>query len=162
MVFQKTEVLLNLQLVNKTTLQNLTIPWNTIYRGSNVIIGSESYSFDEALEIIVAASTFSISGPEEDRLIVGFEQDGSNFRLFASARDGVLSGHGVVCASTNSSEQKNAFHISDTSGSEIFTEEFDLTQNDQSDFAELVIDPLITHCLLKLLLIQLLVLRPPH
>ena len=107
--------------------------------GSNVIIGSESYSFDEALEIIVAASTFSISGPEEERLIVGFEQDGSNFRLFASARDGVLSGHGVVCASTNSSEQKNAFHISDTSGSEIFTAEFDLTQNDQSDFAELVI-----------------------
>ena len=91
--------------------------------GSNVIIGSESYSFDEALEIIVAASTFSISGPEEERLIVGFEQDGSNFRLFASARDGVLSGHGVVCASTNSSEQKNAFHISDTSGSEIFTAE---------------------------------------
>ena len=70
--------------------------------------------------------------------MLGFEQDGSNFRLFASARDGVLSGHGVVCASTNSSEQKNAFHISDTSGSEIFTSEFDLTQNDQSDFAELI------------------------
>ena len=102
-------------------------------------IEDESYSFSEALERLVAASAFSVSGPEADRLNVGFEKNGSSFRLFASAMDGVLSGHALVASSTNSSAQKNAFHISDTSGAEITTGDFDLTQNDQSNFAELVI-----------------------
>ena len=107
--------------------------------GSTVTIDNQSYSFSEALERLVAASTFSLSGPEAGRLNVGFEKNGSSFRLFASAMDGVLSGHALVASSNNSSQQKNAFHISDTSGAEITTGEFDLTQNDQSDFAELVI-----------------------
>jgi hypothetical protein len=77
--------------------------------GSTVTIGTKSYSLADGLEQIVAASTFSVSGPEKDRLTVGFEKNGSNFRLFASARDGVLSGHALVAASTNSSSQKNSF-----------------------------------------------------
>ena len=107
--------------------------------GSTVNIGSESFTLSEALERIVAASTFSVTGPEVGRLNVGFEQNGSSFRFFASAYDGVLSGHALVAASTNSADQKSAFHISDTSGAEILTGEFDLTQNDQTDFAEIVI-----------------------
>lgn len=120
-------------------IATLNTSLNYIINGSTVTIENQNYSFSEALERLVAASTFSVSGPEADRLNVGFEKNGSSFRLFASAMDGVLSGHALVASSNNSSEQKNAFHISDTSGAEITTGEFDLTQNDQSDFAELVI-----------------------
>ena len=66
--------------------------------GSNVAIGAKNYSFSEALELLVEDSTFHISGPEKDRISVGFEQNGSNFRLFAAAKDGVLSGHALVAA----------------------------------------------------------------
>ena len=116
---------------------NISLDYNI--SGSNVTIGTKSYSLAEGLEQIVAASTFAVSGPEKDRLTVGFEKNGSNFRLFASAKDGVLSGHALVAASTNSSAQKTAFHISNTSGAEILTGEIDLTQVDKSDFAKLVI-----------------------
>ena len=107
--------------------------------GSTVTIGSKTYSFSEALEQIVAASTFSVSGPEKDRLVVGFERNGSSFRFFAIPKDGVLSGHALVAASSNSLDQKNAFHISTSSGAELLTNEIDLTQADKAGFAELVI-----------------------
>ena len=107
--------------------------------GSTVTIGTKSYSLADGLEQIVTASTFSVSGPEEDRLTVGFEKNGANFRLFASARDGVLSGHALVAASTNSSSQKNSFHVSTSSSSEILTGEIDLTQADKSNFAEIIV-----------------------
>jgi hypothetical protein len=43
--------------------------------GSTVTIGTKSYSLADGLEQIVAASTFSVSGPEKDRLTVGFEKN---------------------------------------------------------------------------------------
>ena len=42
--------------------------------GSTVTIENQSYSFSEALERLVAASTFSVSGPEADRLNVGLRK----------------------------------------------------------------------------------------
>ena len=107
--------------------------------GSNVAIGSKNYSFSEALELLVEDATFHISGPEKDRISVGFEKNGSNFRLFAAAKDGVLSGHALVAAASNSGAQKNAFHVSNTSGAELLTGEIDLTQADKANFGELII-----------------------
>ena len=107
--------------------------------GSNVAIGTKNYSFSEALELLVEDSTFHISGPEKDRISVGFEKNGSNFRLFAAAKDGVLSGHALVAATSNSGAQKNAFHVSNTSGAELLTGEIDLTQADKANFGELII-----------------------
>ncbi len=107
--------------------------------GSTVTINNRNYTFSEGLEQIVAATTFSVSGPEKDRIIVGFEKNGSNFRLFASAKDGVLSGHALVAANSNSSAQKTAFHVSNTSGAELLTGEIDLTQADKTNFAEIII-----------------------
>ena len=107
--------------------------------GSNVAIGTKNYSLSEALELLVEDSTFHISGPEKDRISVGFEKNGSNFRLFAAAKDGVLSGHALVAATSNSGAQKNAFHVSNTSGAELLTGEIDLTQADKANFGELII-----------------------
>ena len=107
--------------------------------GSTVTIGTQSYSLSEALELLVEDSSFHVSGPEKDRLNVGFEKNGSSFRLYASAKDGVLSGHALVAASTNSGAQKNAFHVSNTSGAELLTGEIDLTQADKANFGEIII-----------------------
>ena len=89
--------------------------------------------------MLVEDATFHISGPEKDRISVGFEKNGSNFRLFAAAKDGVLSGHALVAAASNSGAQKNAFHVSNTSGAELLTGEIDLTQADKANFGELII-----------------------
>ena len=107
--------------------------------GSTVTIGTKSYSLSEALEMLVEDSSFHVSGPEKDRLSIGFEKNGSSFRLFASAKDGVLSGHALVAATSNSTAQKNAFHVSNTSGAELLTGELDLTQADKANFAEIII-----------------------
>ena len=107
--------------------------------GSSVTIGTKSYSLSDALERLVEDSSFHVSGPEKDRLSIGFEKNGSSFRLFASAKDGVLSGHALVAATSNSTTQKNAFHVSNTSGAELLTGEIDLTQADKADFGEIII-----------------------
>ena len=107
--------------------------------GSTVTIGTKNYSLSEALELLVEDSSFHVSGPEKDRLTVGFEKNGSSFRLFASANDGVLSGHALVAASSNSGAQKNTFHVSNTSGAELLTGEIDLTQADKANFGEIII-----------------------
>jgi len=107
--------------------------------GSTVTIGTKTYSLSEALELLVEDAKFHISGPEKDRITVGFEKNGSNFRLFAAAKDGVLSGHALVAAASNSGDQKNAFHVSNTSGAELLTGEIDLTQADKANFGEIII-----------------------
>jgi hypothetical protein len=107
--------------------------------GSTVTIGTKSYSLSDALELLVEDASFHVSGPEKDRLTVGFEKNGSSFRLFASAKDGVLSGHALVAATSNSTAQKNAFHVSNTSGAELLTGEIDLTQADKANFGEIII-----------------------
>ena len=127
------------QLGEQKYIATLNTTINYTISGSNVAIGAKNYSFSEALELLVEDSTFHISGPEKDRISVGFEQNGSNFRLFAAAKDGVLSGHALVAATSNSSAQKDAFHVSNSSGAELLTGEIDLTQADKANFGELII-----------------------
>jgi len=128
-----------LQLGEQKYIATLNI--NTDYRieGSSVLIGSETLSFSEGLERLVASARFTVTGPEEGRVSVGFEKNGSNFKFFAAAKDGVFSGHALVASAANSATQKNNFHVSNASNAEIISEEIDLTQADQNDFAKLVI-----------------------
>ena len=110
--------------------------------GSDVIIDGETFSQADALKQIVNASSFTISGPENDRLAVGFEAHGAGFRLFAAAKDGVVSGHGIRLADNNSAAQKSIFHLDhNTSGdtvTRIMGGEFDTTQGAQVNFAQVV------------------------
>ena len=110
--------------------------------GSDVTIDGEIFSQADALKQIVNASSFTISGPESDRLTVGFEASGDGFRLFAAAKDGVVSGHGIRLADSNSAAQKSIFHLDhNTSGdtvTRIIGGEFDITQAAQGNFAQVV------------------------
>ena len=111
--------------------------------GSNVIIDGKSLSQADALKQIVNASSFTISGPEKDRLTVGFEESGSGFRLFAAAKDGVVSGHGVRLADNNSPAQKSIFHLDHNASGDTKTRivgsEFDVTQATKANFAQVVV-----------------------
>ena len=111
--------------------------------GSNVIIDGKSFSQADALKQIVSASSFTISGPEKDRLKVGFEESGVGFRLFAAAKDGVVSGHGVRLAENNSPAQKNIFHLDHNASGDTKTRivggEFDVTQAAKANFAQVVV-----------------------
>ena len=110
--------------------------------GSDVIIDGEKFSQADALKQIVNASSFTISGPESDRLTVGFEAHGAGFRLFAAAKDGVVSGHGVRLADNNSAAQKSIFHLDHNTAGDTKTKivggEFDTTQAAQANFAQVV------------------------
>lgn len=110
--------------------------------GADVIIEGETLSQADALARIVRASSFDISGPEEDRINIGFEASGTGFRLFASAKDGILSGDGLRLSANNSNSQKTIFHLDDnvagTTVTTIIGGEFDLTQAAQLDFANII------------------------
>ena len=127
------------QLGEQKYTATLNISSDYTISGSDVIIGSETLSIADGLERIIAASRFTVAGPEKERVVVGFEKNGSSFRLFAAAKDGVLSGHCLAAASSNSVAQKNNFHVSTLSTSELLSDEIDLTQADKSDFAKLVV-----------------------
>ena len=110
--------------------------------GSDVIIDGENFSQADALKQIVNASSFTISGPESDRITVGFEEHGAGFRLFAAAKDGVVSGHGIRLADSNSEAQKSIFHLDHNASGDTVTRiigsEFDTTQGAQANFAQVV------------------------
>ena len=130
------------QLGNENYLAVLKTDASYEIDGTNVIIDGETLTQTEALERLVRTSSFDISGPEENRIYVGFEESGSGFRLFASAKDGVLSGDGLRLSDNNSASQKSLFHLdNNVAGSTITTimsGEFDLTQGAQLDFARIV------------------------
>jgi flagellar hook-associated protein 1 FlgK len=111
--------------------------------GSNVIIDGKSFSQADALKQIVSASSFTISGPEQDRLTVGFEENGAGFRLFAAAKDGVVSGHGVRLSDSNTQAQKNIFHLDHNAAgntkTKIVGSEFSLVQAAKANFAQVVV-----------------------
>ena len=111
--------------------------------GSNVVIDGKKFSQAEALKQIVSASSFTISGPEKDRLTVGFEESGAGFRLFAAAKDGVVSGHGVRLSDSNTPAQKSIFHLDHNASGDTKTRivgsEFDLTQATKANFAQVVV-----------------------
>ena len=130
------------QLGNENYLAVLKTDASYDIDGTNVIIDGETLTQTEALERLVRTSSFDISGPEENRIYVGFEESGSGFRLFASAKDGILSGDGLRLSDNNSASQKSLFHLdNNVAGSTITTimsGEFDLTQGAQLDFARIV------------------------
>lgn len=130
------------QLGNENYLAVLKTEASYEIDGTNVIIDGETLTQTEALERLVRTSSFDISGPEENRIYVGFEESGSGFRLFASAKDGILSGDGLRLSDNNSASQKSLFHLdNNVAGSTITTimsGEFDLTQVAQLDFARIV------------------------
>ena len=130
------------QLGNENYLAVLKTEASYEIDGTNVIIDGETLTQTEALERLVRTSSFDISGPEENRIYVGFEESGSGFRLFASAKDGILSGDGLRLSDNNSASQKSSFHLdNNVAGSTITTimsGEFDLTQGAQLDFARIV------------------------
>ena len=110
--------------------------------GTEVIIGDQRFSKTEALEYLVNSSSFSISGPEEGRLFLGFEAIGSGFRFYASAKDGVISGDSIRVSESTSTAQKNIFHIDEGVGDTttvISTSEFSLTQGAQANFAKIIV-----------------------
>jgi flagellar hook-associated protein 1 FlgK len=111
--------------------------------GSNVIIDGKSFSQADALKQIVSASSFTISGPEQDRLTVGFEENGAGFRLYAAAKDGVVSGHGVRLSDSNTQAQKNIFHLDHNAAgntkTKIVGSEFSLVQAAKANFAQVVV-----------------------
>ena len=130
------------QLGNENYLAVLKTDASYEIDGTNVIIDGETLTQTEALERLVRTSSFDISGPEQNRIYVGFEESGSGFRLFASAKDGILSGDGLRLSDNNSASQKSLFHLdNNVAGSTITTimsGEFDLTQGAQLDFARIV------------------------
>ena len=130
------------QLGNENYLAVLKTDSSYEIDGTNVIVDGETLTQTEALERLVRTSSFDISGPEENRIYVGFEESGSGFRLFASAKDGILSGDGLRLSDNNSASQKSLFHLdNNVAGSTITTimsGEFDLTQGAQLDFARIV------------------------
>jgi flagellar hook-associated protein 1 FlgK len=110
--------------------------------GDDVIIDGETFSQEDALKLIVNASSFTISGPEQDRLAVGFEAHGAGFRLFAVAKDGVVSGHGVRISDNVSEAQKTIFHLDHNSSGDtqtsIIGSEFSITQEAKANFAQVI------------------------
>ncbi|NCX58900.1 MAG: hypothetical protein EBW90_10955, partial [Rhodobacteraceae bacterium] len=99
-----------------------------VIEDSNVKIDGITYSQSEALKQIVASSKFTISGPEDNRIRVGFTEATGGFKLYAVANDGVISGHSLRLTSNNSSTNLNAFHFDNTSSAFIQGDEFDTTQ----------------------------------
>ena len=108
-------------------------------RASDVVIGDKVFSHTDGLNELVARSKFSISGPENDRLLAEFTSTPSGFQFIVSAKSGVVSGHGLTVASSNSAVEKANFHVSNTSISEIFTNEFSNTMASEADVGRIVI-----------------------
>ena len=81
-------------------------------------------SGSEAVSALVAGSSFSLTGPEEDRLEINFEATGDGLRLTAIANNGVVSGHGLSFATTNASQVAGDFHISNASKTEMYSKYF--------------------------------------
>ena len=133
---------LEFRLGDQTYFASLKTETEYTVDGNEVIIGEERFSYQDALSKIINESSFQISGPEKDRIFVGFEAVGSGFRIFASAKDGILSGDGIRLSQNNSLAQKTTFHIDEGIGdtkTKISGSEFDTSQVAKADFAQLVI-----------------------
>ena len=109
-------------------------------RATDVKIGNEVFSLTEGLEELAARSTFSISGPEDDRLSAQFEATANGVRLNVAANSGVVSGHSLLVSSTNSDAEKTNFHVSNTSTTELFSNNFVETAGTNADIGSVIID----------------------
>lgn len=112
--------------------------------GNNLLIDGMSYSKSDGLKRLVADSQFEITGPEPDRIEVGFKEENNLFHLYAVANDGVVSGHALRLSSNNSVEQLAAFHIDDgihgNTKAVIIGNEFDPNLVNTDDIARLVVN----------------------
>ncbi len=139
--FPENKSTIEFQLGDQSYSAVLTNEVSYVVDGANVIIGEETLSQSDALERLVRDTSFDISGPEKDRIYLGFEAFGSGFRLFASAKDGILSGDGIRLSENNSAAQKSLFHLdhnlTGTTVTTITGKEFDLTQVAQAEFAQI-------------------------
>jgi flagellar hook-associated protein 1 FlgK len=81
--------------------------------GQTALIDGQSYSLETALEKLVSEANFVVSGNEENRIQVGFSktENGDGFRLYAVARDGILSGQNLSLSTSNTVENLNAFNV---------------------------------------------------
>ena len=108
-------------------------------QGLNVKVGTKTLSGSEAVSALVAGSSFSLTGPEEDRLEINFEATGDGLRLTAIANNGVVSGHGLSFATTNASQVASDFHISNASKTEMYSKYFSRANASNSEvFAVMV------------------------
>jgi len=108
----------------QTYTATLNIDNDVQVQGTNVIVGSNTFSGSDALSELISSSKFVVTGPEADRLTINFELDSSGIRLTAAANNGVVSGHGITYSASNTSQAAADFHISNTSKTEIYSKYF--------------------------------------
>ena len=130
---------LEFRLGDQTYLATLNgVPSYTV-QGDNVEIDGTTFTLNDGLKEIVSAASFTINGPEINRLRVGFTETDSGFKLYAVANDGVISGHALRLSENNPTSQTNAFHIDNTSNAFIQSNEFDTSQSANKVIAQLVV-----------------------
>ena len=117
----------------------LNIDDDTKVQGTNVIVGTKTFSGADALSELISASKFSVTGPESDRLIMNFEKDAAGIRLTAAANNGVVSGHGLTFSTSNTGQAATDFHISATSKTEIYSKYFAQTNASNTDIGSVMV-----------------------
>ena len=125
----------------RATLNNVP---EYIIEGSNVLIGGISYNQADALKHLVSVSNFTVTGPENNRIRVGFKEVSGGFQLYAVANDGVISGHSLRLSNNNPAGQLSAFHTSNSSSAFIQGSEFDTQQAVNVVIAQLIVGDTIT------------------
>ena len=123
----------------QTYTATLNIDEDVRVQGTNVIVGTNTYSGSAGLLELISSSKFVITGAEADRLTMNFESNGSGIRLTATANNGVISGHGITYSSSNTSQTAADFHISNTSKTEIYSKYFEQTIASNNDIGSLMI-----------------------
>ena len=123
----------------QTYTATLNIDEDVRVQGTNVIVGTNTYSGSAGLSELISSSKFVITGAEADRLTMNFESNGSGIRLTATANNGVISGHGITYSSSNTSQTAADFHISNTSKTEIYSKYFEQTIASNNDIGSLMI-----------------------
>ena len=123
----------------QTYSATLNIDEDVRVQGTNVIVGTNTYSGSAGLLELISSSKFVITGAEADRLTMNFESNVSGIRLTATANNGVISGHGITYSSSNTSQTAADFHISNTSKTEIYSKYFEQTIASNNDIGSLMI-----------------------
>ena len=123
----------------QTYTATLNIDEDVRIQGTNVIVGTNTYSGSAGLLELISSSKFVITGAEADRLTMNFESNGSGIRLTATANNGVISGHGITYSSSNTSQTAADFHISNTSKTEIYSKYFEQTIASNNDIGSVMI-----------------------
>jgi len=111
------------------------------FDGIKLQVFDTELSAKEGLEHLVEAAKFTITGPENNRIYVGFSKAANDeqFQFFATAKDGILSGQNITLSTNNTVEALTAFNLHDTnSKSVIYSTEFS-SVNASPQIAQLII-----------------------